>query len=192
MNEGMKPSINKHKSSGTQLFETVQKLDNKDIIGIGTEKIVYQHPEDSNKAIRKYINKKASSPERLKSDFYLSKILHLLYPKNFPDIYMSLPSHKIDIVENVKKDFLANLALQPILSLKTRYIAHKLGVDIDTSGPDNFIVNSKLNAKYVDTPIGVNAEKIKKEIEKKLQGEDREKALQYLENYQKMKVDSNF
>ncbi len=183
MKESMESSPEKQKSSGTQLFENSEKLTSEDIIGVGSEKVIYQHPEDPNKAIRKYTDEKSSSPERLKSDFYLSKILHLLYPKNFPDIYLSLPNYKIDMVEKIEKNLLADIALKPLLSLKTRYIANKLGVDIDSSGTDNFIVNDKLNAVYIDSPIGFNEEKIRNEILNKLKGEDQEQALKYLESY---------
>ena len=182
----MEQNFNKKSSSGTRLLEISKNLTRKDILATGSEKRLYNHPEDPKKAIRKYMNEKASSPTRLKHDFYLSKILHMLYPKNFPDIHAVLPSHALDVVEKIKRQsYLSDLFLSGVFSLKTIYLAKKIGVDLDTVGRDNFILDKKFNAKYVDTPELSKPKLLRKSIMEKLKGEERELALKYLENYEK-------
>jgi hypothetical protein len=186
MKESIKPIVNKEKSSGTKLLEIQKELDkNGHPFGDGSRKLVFQHPDDNRKLIKKHLPYGGSYPQQLKKDFYLAKILNLLYPNNFPAIYTTLPSHKISVVEKVDKaNIFSRFLLLKKKSKETQHVATNLGVELDTVD-DNFILDKKNNAKYIDTPIGGDVEIIKKEIMEKLKDENQKEALKYLENYKK-------
>ena len=56
-------------------------------IGLGSEKIVYQDRNNPNKVIGVFEEWEKKTPNQMKGMFYLTKILHLLLPKNIPDMY---------------------------------------------------------------------------------------------------------
>ncbi|MDO8470289.1 MAG: hypothetical protein Q7S84_04750 [bacterium] len=58
------------------------------LIGGGGEKNVYEDPNDPNRVIGVY-HEKAPSPRFVEGRQHLTKIMHLLFPKNIPDIYDS-------------------------------------------------------------------------------------------------------
>ena len=57
----------------------------KKLIGEGAEARVFRSAERPN--IVEKVFKYPDSPERIKGQFYLTKILHLLFPKNIPDVH---------------------------------------------------------------------------------------------------------
>src|SRR3990167_10010928 len=56
-------------------------------IGFGSEKIVYQDPNNPGKVIGVFEEWEKKTPNQMKAMFYLTKTLHLLLPKNIPDMH---------------------------------------------------------------------------------------------------------
>ena len=56
----------------------------------GSEKSVYQDADHSDRVIKKY-RENISSPHKAVARGYLGKLLHILRPKNFPDVQLSTP-----------------------------------------------------------------------------------------------------
>jgi hypothetical protein len=56
-------------------------------IGAGAEKKVYQDPENADRVIGVFEEDTRETPNQIKARFYLTKILHLLFPKNIPDMH---------------------------------------------------------------------------------------------------------
>ena len=52
----------------------------------GNEKIIYPHPHDPEKLVAELWDQKEALPSEIKGRYYLTKILHLLFPKNIPDV----------------------------------------------------------------------------------------------------------
>ena len=67
------------------------RFKNYDLVGQGKEKNVYSDPENEHRVIAKIKENKdlVRTPNQLKGRFYLTKILHLLYPKFIPDIHLA-------------------------------------------------------------------------------------------------------
>ena len=63
-------------------------------IGFGVEKSVHRDPENPDKVIGVY-HKGIESGRVVRARFYLTKILHLLFPKNIPDIQASYSNPNI-------------------------------------------------------------------------------------------------
>ncbi|MDP3770427.1 MAG: hypothetical protein Q8R40_05845 [bacterium] len=72
-------------------------------IARGTEKKVYEDADDPEKVIGLY-HMPAMSKERVKAQFYLTKILHMLFPKNIPDIYLSASDPHVVRKEKISTD----------------------------------------------------------------------------------------
>jgi hypothetical protein len=90
------------------------------IIGTGEEKKVYQDPENPDRVIGLY-HEKAPSPEFVEGRYHLTKIMHLLFPKNIPDIHSStfdpnaIVRQKVELDEGHKtmqRDFEVNFKSQ--------------------------------------------------------------------------------
>lgn len=75
----------------------------------GVEKIIYQSESNPNELIAVLKFNQSESPERIKARYYLSKILHLLFPQNIPDIHFASYNKKpILILEKIFLDELHN------------------------------------------------------------------------------------
>jgi hypothetical protein len=81
-------------------------------LGTGAEKTVYTDP-DNEKLAKAVFHKEArettsdgteQTPEYIKARFYLTKILHLLYPKNIPDMHMSASEPNMIVVDRAEHD----------------------------------------------------------------------------------------
>lgn len=59
----------------------------------GSEKRVYEHPTDPEKIVKTYKTENEDfervNSNKVRARYYLGKLLHILYPKNFPDINLS-------------------------------------------------------------------------------------------------------
>jgi hypothetical protein len=55
-------------------------------LGSGGEKSVYPHPDNAGRVVGVY--EKEQVPEELINKFYMTKVAHLLFPKNIPDVHM--------------------------------------------------------------------------------------------------------
>jgi len=65
----------------------MEEIKTGEYIAGGLEKTVYADPEDPEKIIGLY-RLSNKSAERMKEIFYITKILHLLFPKNIPNIHL--------------------------------------------------------------------------------------------------------
>ncbi len=54
----------------------------------GAEKIVYHHPQDPEKVVAEF-RSDAIEAREMKGRFYLTKVLHALFPRNIPDISLA-------------------------------------------------------------------------------------------------------
>lgn len=54
-------------------------------IGIGNEKRVFAHPTNNERVVAEYREK--LSNEEIKGVYYFTKLIHLLFPDNYPDIF---------------------------------------------------------------------------------------------------------
>lgn len=180
-----------------------KKVKSQKPVGRGTEKIVYPHPEDSSKIVGVYYDKNGDyefqkSPEYRGAEFYLSKILHLLFPKNFPDFHMTTSRPKTVIKGRI------NIA-QERVSIDDPDVAafcnqiKELKLSIDTAG-SNLVRDKDNNLVYVDdvwpwsspTEKLYDSDKLYQLIIQKLKNGERDDALKYLERlddlFDKMKA----
>ncbi|MDO8483069.1 MAG: hypothetical protein Q7S86_04615 [bacterium] len=70
-----------------ETFENEYVKDTKKPLGVGMEKDVYEQKDRIDGVVK--VERKAESPRKVRARFYLLKILHMLYPKNIPDIHFS-------------------------------------------------------------------------------------------------------
>lgn len=77
-----------------------QKLEK---IGSGGEKNVYVDPKKPDRVIAQFHEDSLETERAIKGRYYLSKILHILLPKNIPDINLSAKNDKKVIVTERKK-----------------------------------------------------------------------------------------
>ena len=76
-----------------------QKLEK---IGSGSEKNVYVDPKTPDRVIAQFHEDALETKRSLKGRYYLSKILHILLPKNIPDIHSASKNDKKVIVSERK------------------------------------------------------------------------------------------
>lgn len=72
-------------------------------LGTGKDKKVYQDPENPNRVIKVY-KAEHVSPDTMKFRFYATKIAHLLFPENIPDVLYSATSPNVIIRERKELD----------------------------------------------------------------------------------------
>ncbi|MBI3633953.1 MAG: hypothetical protein HY226_06740 [Candidatus Vogelbacteria bacterium] len=184
-------------------------------LGRGREKIVYADPDNKKLAKGIFHEYKTESIEKVKGRFYLTKILHMLYPKNIPGIHLSASNPHMIIVDkvddqianikeqlgthvmekNIAKDLTEELGeLIDDISFNKRKIIDgldHLGVIIDEF-PPNFAIDEKNNIKFVDSidPWHVDANyssnKLKKAIENLEDAAQKKRALIYLAQLDKL------
>lgn len=71
-----------------------------EIVGLGGERIVYPDPQRPEQRVRKEKRDgQKEPPNSLRAKFYLTKILHLLLPRNIPDIHRTDIRTDMQIVE---------------------------------------------------------------------------------------------
>ncbi len=137
-----------------------------DLIGEGYNKKVYQDHENPDKVVG-ILDSETETPNQIKARYYLTKILHLLFPKNIMDMHgvASQPnSYQADKGEHDELHTILNTGDDGIVSYDE---AHKmvesdpelknlaegmdaLGVPIDDY-PHNFSHDSEGNILYLDT-----------------------------------------
>lgn len=107
-----------------------------EFVGDGREKVVRRHPGDKTKVIAEIRPELVSSHESALGQFELAKLLHILFPNNFPKVFYVKKPAKF-CVEYVEQQPMA----EPI-SLKDAndfYLTMRsLGINIDSAG-SNFI-----------------------------------------------------
>lgn len=172
------------------------KVEKQKKIGSGAEKQVYQHPDKPDKVfgvyhpISEYQYEKSS--EYNKAKFYLTNIIHMLFPENIPDVSMAtteprtiirgrIKPRKSLIMRKLKEaDFGKKLTLEKALL--------DLGLQFDQTDI-NFLEDKNGNIVYVDDiypwfVVGrrlYDPDKIRSLILQKLEGHEQDRALKYLE-----------
>lgn len=197
-------------------------------LGRGIEKEVHEHPDDTNKVVSVYHEDGIEEPHfyeddlvehiphpemdqnernRYKRQFYLLKILNLLFPKNIPNVHIVGTEPRFIVRERIstnitpsKEDTSVKLLVEALESL---------GLDVDENRK-NFPLQKNDEPMYLDTflhtiidfensddsifvnkgvPAGVElavAEKLKSAIAMKLHGENQKIANTYLERYKEL------
>lgn len=81
-------------------FRETFGLGEREPIGEGEEKQVFEHPDKPDRVIA--VRKEPEPAESVKEMFYLRKILHFLFPQNIPDVDLESPS--ISVLEKRSRD----------------------------------------------------------------------------------------
>lgn len=140
-------------------------------LGIGDEKKVYQDKENPDRVIGMY-KRKEISPEQTKARYYLTKILHILLPKNIPDVHLSTAKPNAIMRKKVElgsaHHTIRGRMLEKGFLNKEKHIVEALGTirndvriielkrklnDIGVNFDDfsgNFGIDNKGNAQYIE------------------------------------------
>ena len=171
-------------------FEGVYKIGKK--LGKGMEKTVYRDELVPGRVVGIYHEYMPKSAEQAKADFYLQKILHMLYPNIILDINARHTNPNVVIVPEIErsasgkvKDFLGRKPSEEEIYEILYRIRVGSGVELDNIS--NFIYDKNNNIVYADTPWSVNygdlnfsVGRINKSIQK-LPEEEQERAEKYLQ-----------
>ncbi|MDO8504459.1 MAG: hypothetical protein Q7S36_01245 [Candidatus Liptonbacteria bacterium] len=132
-------------------------------IGEGGEKRVYKNPSNPESTLLRLKEQVRISEKKMKAGFYFSKILHLLFPKNIPDIHMAGTSHG----ENVADVEFKNLDEEHKALNKSASVFNKEGVKTNKIGAQFFDsgygkAKQKLSAKlYADPQYEIFVQKMR-------------------------------
>lgn len=169
----------------------------------GREKKVYGHHERKDLVVSEFHKQKwlEETPEQIKARFYLTKILHLLYPQNIPNIHLAASEPHALIIDRVKGSTMASLMDEAEKIDDFYQELDSLGVYLDFKHW-NFLKTKKDGGEedlmYVDTfdaykilrdengkPVRIDRwylpDALKEAIVTNLSGDKRERALKYLE-----------
>lgn len=149
-------------------------------LGEGREKTIFVSPDDPEKIIGIF-KEPAESAEEVRARFYLTKILHILYPQHIPDMHASISEPHAIEADRVHGEESTRKQNDVI---KDRFF--ELGVKLD-SKPANYVAEEGGPAQYVDTirvwfrdgTPNYNPQKLREAIFKLDEGE-RSNALSYL------------
>ncbi|OGM98037.1 MAG: hypothetical protein A2915_01250 [Candidatus Yanofskybacteria bacterium RIFCSPLOWO2_01_FULL_41_34] len=169
-------------------------------IGDGGEKVVYPHPDKDEKVVGIYKIeaefKFERSPEFNKAKFYFTKILHMLFPKNVPDVFMTTTQPRTITKEKIKFKSRETISIreEKIEDLYTlRKQLKDCGIEFDES-TQNFVEDNDGNMVYLDdfypwndeSQKAYNHDQIRLLIMTKLTGLERDRALNYLNRLKKL------
>lgn len=91
------------------------------LIGIGGEKIVFAHPENPELVVAEFRKTASSfSPQQLKGRYYLTKIMHLLFPDAIPDIYLAAKGKQAYLIAQRVAHNAEHAAVQKVDTLARR------------------------------------------------------------------------
>lgn len=62
-------------------------MNERKLFGIGRERAVFEHPHSPKRLVREVRNGVVESEKTVKGRYYLTKVLHRLFPENIPDIH---------------------------------------------------------------------------------------------------------
>lgn len=152
-------------------------------LGSGTEKRVYEDPNNPDRALGIYHESQTESAERVKGRFYLTKILHLLLPKNVPDMHLAASDPHAIVVDKVRGwnavdyvDYDENKFSSAFKELRSKL--ESVGIDWIDGYSENFIFDKDGNLFFVDSFQPWSEESCKSWFDK----EKLELALQNLED----------
>ena len=155
-------------------------------IGAGSEKRVYENPNNPDQAIGIFHEYITESSEKIKARFYLTKISHLLFPQNIPDIHLAASDPHAIVVDRIKdKDMSGRnygkfYAAIDEFNLKLKSV----GINWIDNYYKNFIFDEQDRLFYVDSfdPWVIIGETNKNKSEPSFDKEKLESALQNLED----------
>lgn len=133
----------------TALGEAVLRAyDDREPLGMGSEKVVYPHVYRKDRAVAIYQNWGEKPIAELKQIYFTRKLMHLLWPDNIPDAHFvgfDPPRMELDMVTSqpMRDDQFARLYAE--LKAKTG----STGIFLDPK-PSNFLLGDDGNLKYVD------------------------------------------
>lgn len=153
-----------------------------DVVGIGGEKTVVNHPYKEGKVISIVENPKYDTLDA-KTRFHIQKILHLLFPTEFPDIHATYSVPNAFVMQKITEAYKPGEVTAP--SEKRIDFLNKMqnvGVGIEAVS-QNFIADEKGNLFYTDNPslFSDDINKLEKAIAENLTGKNQEEALRHLE-----------
>lgn len=161
-------------------------------LGRGAHKTVYAHPTNEHLAVAVYRNKEVLPPP-FAERFYTRKLMHLMYPKNCPDIHLSTSEPELIVLDRVTPEKESPLvrwmraATDPIRrNLLARDMRRNLGLWIDNNSV-NFMRDARGNLVYVDEPTNrldvrpFDRPKMEAALKRRLKGEDLRRAITYLD-----------
>lgn len=167
--------------------------ENLKFLGKGIEKKVYENPHNPERAVGVFHVLRPESQETIKARFYLTKIIHLLFPKNIPDMHSVTSDPKTIEVDKIDDD--GSLPAENLKRFVPNYHSlveklYDLGLAFDHADV-NYKFDKKGDFYYVDSflpwhsrapeePPFLHIEKLKAEIEK-LDPAKKELALGYLD-----------
>lgn len=73
-------------------------------IGVGSEKRIYNDPINKDRVIAKFHEHIEETVNQTKARYYLTKILHLLLPKNIPDMHWTGSDPHAYAIDKVEVD----------------------------------------------------------------------------------------
>ncbi len=160
----------------------IEKLKGTKPIGAGTEKKVFVHPHKPERVLGVY--KRKQGVEAAKDLFYASKIAHLLFPKNIPNVHMvtTQPS----TIEKERFNSIKSITWEEWGSQPFRDFRQELsdaGIEIDDDA-GNLGYDSEQNIVYKDdifSDARLNKDRLQKAVEARLSGEEQRNALNWLE-----------
>lgn len=131
-----------------------KELNDENKIGkAGGEKTVYELQNDPKKVVGFFHESVKETPNIIKARYYLTKIIHLLFPNNVPDMHMAASNPHAIISDKVMRSNNPDLP-RPTYSQMTE-IADRFeqaGVyGLDLAGAENFIRDTSNNIFYVDS-----------------------------------------
>ncbi len=129
-------------------------------LGSGVSKTVFVSPEREDQVRAIYHRPESQQTRTFQERYYSGKLLHMLYPDNFPDIHRSttIPAtNDVERVQPVQNEGLLSKAIHRFTDGFTRtQISRKVwketGLVLDKSKL-NFIRDKSGNLVYVDTPV---------------------------------------
>lgn len=161
-------------------------------LGEGSEKKVFLSPHNPERVIGIFHEYREETPEQVKGRFYLTKILHALYPQHIPELHLAASNPHAVEVERINGEHTYSWEVISRLEETLR----EVGVIVDTY-TGNFLIDSSGFLRYVDTVMpwyGVNRNynpaKIKEVGSKKLEAKDLERVLSYLARLESLYQDS--
>jgi hypothetical protein len=182
-----------------------EKVETQGYLGGGGSKVVYPHPDKPDRVwgvIRPDVLGNAEGDnqevEKVKATFYLTKILHMLFPKNIPDVSMVTTEPESIVRQKIDTSHIGNIDnpsdVQSIYEFDK--LLGELGIIVDDYA-SNHAIDSEGNVIYFDDVYvwSINGDrfydqnKLRKAIKEKLSGEEQTKALTYLDRIESLRAD---
>lgn len=178
-------------------------------VGEGNEKQVYKDPTNSEHVLSIFIeNNPKYTPQFRKGTFYLTKVLHLLFPKNIPNVHLvsTKPNtNKADFVNGTSLAEITDSKKTPLQAKKKDLMEglRQLGIPFFDFHSANLLVDKNDNLVFVDSfrpwitqgdhrngnkrvSRLYNVEKLKQAINDKLSPEQKIEAEKYINRLEQL------